>query len=240
MLRRERGVLISLSGTNWPGGLRALRPFSNGWTMEIIRLEGSHKRFGGVHALLGENGAGKSTWMRVLGGEHLPSRGRVMVEGEEVRFASPQEAKAKGITVIHQEMALAGDLTVAENIFPGELPGLIDWRALRARASALMASLGFDIDPGALVNSLSVAHQQVVEIAKALSKNARVMVFDKPTAVLSVQDAGRLLGIIRGLREKGVAVIYISHRLDEVMKIADRMTAPRWRRWRPVPPRSPT
>lgn len=207
--------------------------------MEIIRLTGIHKRFGGVHALrgvdfdlrqgevhalLGENGAGKSTLMRVLGGEHLPSQGVVRVDGAEMRFASPQEAKARGITVIHQEMALAGDLTVAENIFLGELPALIDWGALRARAARLIGELGFDIPPGARVNSLSVAHQQVVEIAKALSKNARVLVFDEPTAVLSVQDAERLLGIIRGLRAKGVAVIYISHRLDEVMKIADRMT----------------
>lgn len=206
---------------------------------EIIRLRGIHKRFGGVHALrgvdfdlrggevhalLGENGAGKSTLMRVLGGEHLPSEGTLSVDGIEMRFTSPQEAKAKGITVIHQEMALAGDLTVAENIFLGELPGLIGWRALRERAARLIADLGFSIPPGALVNTLSVAHQQVVEIAKALSKNARVMVFDEPTAVLSVQDAERLLGIIRDLRARGVAVIYISHRLDEVMKIADRMT----------------
>ena len=206
---------------------------------EIIRLAGIHKRFGGVHALrgvdfdlrtgevhalLGENGAGKSTLMRVLGGEHQPSEGTVSVDGAEVRFAAPQEAKARGITVIHQEMALAGDLTVAENIFLGALPRLIDWRALRAKAAKLIAELGFDIPPEARVNTLSVAHQQVVEIAKALSKNARVMVFDEPTAVLSVQDAARLLDIIRGLRARGVAVIYISHRLDEVMQIADRMT----------------
>lgn len=206
---------------------------------EIVRLTGIHKHFGGVkalqgvdfdlragevHALVGENGAGKSTLMRVLGGEHVPTHGRVSIDGDTIRFASPQEAIDRGIVVIHQEMALAGDLTVAENIFMGQLPGLIRWGALRARAKALLDSLGFDISPDALAGSLSVAHQQVVEIAKALSKNARVMVFDEPTAVLSVQDAQRLLRIIDGLRAKGVAVIYISHRLDEILQISDRVT----------------
>ena len=206
---------------------------------EIVRLSGIHKSFGGVHALrgvdfdlrpgevhalLGENGAGKSTLMRVLGGEHLPTQGQIAIDGQPTVLHSPHDAKLRGITVIHQEMALAGDLTVAENIFLGELPGLINWRQLNARASALIGELGFAIRPDALVSSLSVAHQQVVGIAKALSKNARVMVFDEPTAVLSVQDAERLLGIIDALRQKGVAIIYISHRLDEVFRIADRMT----------------
>ncbi len=206
---------------------------------EIVRLSGIHKSFGGVHALrgvdfdlrpgevhalLGENGAGKSTLMRVLGGEHLPTQGQIAIDGQPTVLHSPHDAKLRGITVIHQARALAGDLTVAENIFLGELPGLINWRQLNARASALIGELGFAIRPDALVSSLSVAHQQVVEIAKALSKNARVMVFDEPTAVLSVQDAERLLGIIDALRQKGVAIIYISHRLDEVFRIADRMT----------------
>ncbi|WP_194093946.1 sugar ABC transporter ATP-binding protein [Marivivens aquimaris] len=206
---------------------------------EIVRLRGIHKYFGGVkalqgvdfdlregevHALVGENGAGKSTLMRVLGGEHTPTHGTVSIDGKEIRFANPQAAIDEGIVVIHQEMALAGDLTVAENIFLGELPGFINWPDLRRRARTLIQSLGFDISPDALAGSLSVAHQQIVEIAKALSKNARVMVFDEPTAVLSVQDAQRLLAIIEGLRAKGVAVIYISHRLDEIMQISDRVT----------------
>ena len=181
-------------------------------------------RKGEIHALLGENGAGKSTLMRVLGGEHRPTEGQIFLDGQAVVLNSPHDAKAQGIAVIHQEMALAGDLTVAENIFLGELPGIIGWRGLYARAAALIAGLGFAIRPDALVGGLSVAHQQVVEIAKALSQNARVMVFDEPTAVLSVQDAERLLSIIDALRRKGVAIIYISHRLDEVMRIADRMT----------------
>lgn len=206
---------------------------------DLVRLTGIHKYFGGVkalqgvdfdlragevHALVGENGAGKSTSMRVLGGEHVPTHGTVAIDGHDIRFSSPQEAIDRGIVVIHQEMALAGDLTVAENIFMGQLPGVIRWPDLRRRARALLDSLGFDISPDALAGSLSVAHQQVVEIAKALSKNARVMVFDEPTAVLPVQDAQRLLAIIDDLRAKGVAVIYISHRLDEIMQISDRVT----------------
>ena len=205
----------------------------------LVELSGIRKSFGGVHALqgvdfalkagevhalLGENGAGKSTLMRVLGGEHIPEAGTVKVGGEEPHFKSPSDAIGKGIAIIHQEMALATDLTVAENIFLSEIPSIISWRDLNRRARDLIDSLGFKINPAATVADLSVAHQQVVEIAKALSRNARVMVFDEPTAVLSVQDAERLLGIIRTLRDRGVGVIYISHRLDEVFRIADRIT----------------
>ncbi len=205
----------------------------------VVELTGIRKSFGGVralqgvdfalrggevHALLGENGAGKSTLMRVLGGEYVPESGSVKVRGAEQRFKGPMDALDKGIAIIHQEMALATDLTVAENIFLAEIPSVISWRDLNRRAAELISSLGFSISPSATVSDLSVAHQQVVEIAKALSKNASVMVFDEPTAVLSVQDAERLLGIIRTLRERGVGIIYISHRLDEVFRIADRIT----------------
>ncbi len=205
----------------------------------LVELSGIRKSFGGVHALqgvdfalkpgevhalLGENGAGKSTLMRVLGGEYVPEAGTVKVGGMQQQFRSPIDAIDRGIAIIHQEMALATDLTVAENIFLAELPATISWRVLRRRAKDLIASLGFDISPSAIVADLSVAHQQVVEIAKALSRNAGVMVFDEPTAVLSMRDAERLLGIIRTLRERGVGIIYISHRLDEVFRIADRIT----------------
>ena len=206
---------------------------------QLVELKAIRKSFGGVHALqgvdfslnagevhalLGENGAGKSTLMRVLGGEYIPDAGSVRVAGDSVDFRQPSDAIARGIAIIHQEMALATDLTVAENIFLSEIPALISWSELNRKARALIESLGFAIDPAATVSDLSVAHQQVVEIAKALSRNARIMVFDEPTAVLSVQDAERLLGIIRQLRARGVGVIYISHRLDEVFRIADRIT----------------
>jgi ribose transport system ATP-binding protein len=181
-------------------------------------------RPGEVHAMVGENGAGKSTLMRVLGGELRPDAGHVEIGGESVRLSGPTDAIRRGINIIHQEMALAPDLSVAENIFLGELPARIGWGKLNARARELIARLGFDISPRATVSDLSVAHQQVVEIAKALSRRTRVIVFDEPTAVLSMGDAKRLLDIIRGLRREGVGIVYISHRLDEIYAIADRVS----------------
>jgi ribose transport system ATP-binding protein len=206
---------------------------------QLVELTDIRKSFGGVralqgvsfslfsgevHALLGENGAGKSTLMRVLGGEHIPDNGKMRVSGKDAQFTSPSDAIQSGIAVIHQEMALATDLTVAENIFLSEIPSFISWNDLNQRAEVLITSLGFSIDPAATVSELSVAHQQVVEIAKALSRNAKIIVFDEPTAVLSVQDAEHLLSIIKVLRSRDVGVIYISHRLDEVFQIADRIT----------------
>jgi ribose transport system ATP-binding protein len=181
-------------------------------------------RPGEVHALLGENGAGKSTLMRVLGGEMRPDAGEIRIEGRPVLFGGPREALERGIAVIHQELALAPDLSVAENIFMRELPRVIGWRGLNRRARALIERLGFDIDPRRLVGDLAVAHQQVVEIAKALSREIRVIVFDEPTAVLAARDAERLHRIIADLRGAGVGIVYISHRLEEVFRIADRMT----------------
>jgi ribose transport system ATP-binding protein len=194
------------------GGVRALR----GVNFEV--------QTGEVHALVGENGAGKSTLMRVLGGEMAPSSGEVSIAGKHVDFRGPREARAQGIAIIHQELALAPDLSVAENIFLGELSRVISWSTLRRRASELIASLGFDIDPGLRAGALTVAHQQVVEIAKALSRKIKIIVFDEPTAVLSAQDAERLHEIIARLRSEGVGVVYISHRLEEVLRIADRVT----------------
>jgi len=181
-------------------------------------------RAGEVHALVGENGAGKSTLMSVLSGRIMSDRGAITVDGVAHRFRSPTAALAAGIAMIYQELALAPDLSVAENIFLGELPLGISWGRLRRDARAAIAKLGFDIDPAVPVGSLALAHQQVVEIAKALTRHARVIVFDEPTAVLPARDAEQLLRIVEGLREAGVAVVYISHRLDEVMRISDRIT----------------
>jgi ribose transport system ATP-binding protein len=194
------------------GGVRALR----GVDFDVQEGE--------VHALIGENGAGKSTLMRVLGGEIVPSSGELRLAGERVEFRDPRAARNRGITIIHQEMALAPDLSVAENIFLGELPGVIAWSTLRRRTRELIETLGFDIDPGRRVGSLSVAYQQVVEIAKALSRKVKIIVFDEPTAVLSTQDAERLHKIIAKLRSEGVGIVYISHRLEEVLRVADRVT----------------
>ena len=206
---------------------------------ELARLAAITKSFGGVHALrgvdfdvqtgevhalVGENGAGKSTLMRVLGGEMAASSGEVRIEGKRVELRGPRDARAHGIAIIHQELALAPDLSVAENIFLGELSGVISWSALRRRAAELITSLGFEIDPKRRAGALAVAHQQVVEIAKALSRKVKIIVFDEPTAVLSAQDAERLHEIIGRLRSEGVGVVYISHRLEEVLSIADRVT----------------
>jgi ribose transport system ATP-binding protein len=206
---------------------------------DLVAMTGIKKYFGGlaalkgvdfqlrageVHALLGENGAGKSTMMGVLSGKLVPDGGTIVFDGKPVRFGSPRDAIECGVEMIHQEMALAPDLSVAENIFLGTLPAAIAWGALRRKARALIERLGFAIDPAARVGDLTVAHQQVVEIAKALSRKARVIVFDEPTAVLAARDAQQLLRIIRELSASGVGVVYISHRLDEVLAISDRMT----------------
>ncbi|MDQ0393282.1 sugar ABC transporter ATP-binding protein [Labrys monachus] len=206
---------------------------------ELARLTAITKSFGGVHALkgvdfdvqsgevhalLGENGAGKSTLMRVLGGETHPSSGEVWIAGQLVDFRDPRLARSLGIAVIHQELALAPDLSVAENIFLGELPGVFAGPGLKKRAGELIRSLGFDIDPAQRVGNLAVAHQQVVEIAKALSREVKIIIFDEPTAVLSAQDAERLHKVIAALRARNVGIVYISHRLEEVFRISDRMT----------------
>ena len=181
-------------------------------------------RAGEVHALLGENGAGKSTLMKILAGAHQATTGEVRIGGERVSVASPHDSRALGISIIYQELALAPDLTVAENIFLGELPVLMNARALRARAAALLQDLGFAIDPGALVGSLPLAFQQAVEIAKAMSRKVRILILDEPTAVLAPPEVERLLDVVRGLSRRGVSVIYISHRLDEIFRIADQIT----------------
>jgi ribose transport system ATP-binding protein len=206
---------------------------------ELIEMSGITKHFGGtaalrgvdfsmrageVHSLVGENGAGKSTLMSVMSGRILCDRGTLSVDGTLRRFRGPSDAIACGIAMIYQELALAPDLSVAENIFLGSLPTRIGWRALRRAARALIERLGFDIDPAVTVGSLAIAHQQVVEIAKALSCNARLIVFDEPTAVLAARDADQLLRTVAELRRSGVAVAYISHRLEEVMQISDRIT----------------
>ncbi len=208
-------------------------------SQQLARLSGITRSFSGiraldgvdftlaageVHALVGENGAGKSTLMRILGGELPPSSGQVVIDGAPVTFHGPSDARRHGIAIIHQELALAPDLSVAENIFLGELPAGIRWPALRRRAGKLLSRLGFDIHPADPVRKLSVAQQQVVEIAKALSLNARIIVFDEPTSVLGTGDAERLLKIIRGLRDDGAGVVYISHRLEEVFQVSDRIT----------------
>ncbi|MEH2484096.1 sugar ABC transporter ATP-binding protein [Bradyrhizobium sp. AZCC 2230] len=184
---------------------------------------------GEVHALLGENGAGKSTLIKIVSGVFPPDRGEVLVDGRQVDLARPDDARRAGIATIYQELLLFPELTVAENIFMGHAPrtglGRIDWRAMREKTNALLASLEIhDLQAERIVGSLSVGNRQRVEILRALSQDARILIMDEPTAALTEYDVTRLFDIVRKLKARGVAVIYISHRLDEIFAIADRVT----------------
>lgn len=185
-------------------------------------------RKGEVHAVVGENGAGKSTLMKIIGGIYSRDEGEILFNGESVRFDSPSEAMKNGISIVHQELSLADNLSVAQNIFSHREPvnafGFIRWKTLRRKAQELFDQVGVDIDPGALAGSLNVARQQLVEIAKALSLDARVIIMDEPTSSLSEQEVDYLYEIIRQLKERGVSVIFISHKLSEVFRVADRIT----------------
>jgi ABC-type sugar transport system ATPase subunit len=185
---------------------------------------------GEVHVLLGENGAGKSTLMKILCGQYEPDEGTVTLEDRAIRPATPLEAERQGLVMIHQELNLVPGLTVAENIFLGHEPtrtGFILGESMRAGARELLDRLRCDVDPGAPVSELSVAEQQLVEIARALRERARVLVMDEPTAALSDSEIEALFEAIRSLCRDGVPVIYISHRLREIFAIGDRVTVMR-------------
>ncbi|MGV9181760.1 sugar ABC transporter ATP-binding protein [Arcanobacterium canis] len=182
---------------------------------------------GEIHGIVGENGAGKSTLMKILGGVIQPDEGQLRVNGEAVQFGSPKDSEHAGIALISQELALAGDLSVAQNIFLGreKRRGLfIDDDAMENAARDILARLGARIDPSRAVATLSVANAQLVEIAKALSVGARVLIMDEPTAALTVSEVSALFTVMRELAASGVAVVFISHRLDEVGEICDRVT----------------
>ncbi|MCO7726387.1 sugar ABC transporter ATP-binding protein [Brucella intermedia] len=184
--------------------------------------------FGGeVHAIIGENGAGKSTLMKLLAGNERPTSGEIRIDGQPVSFSGPVEAEAQGIVLVHQEILLAPDLTVAQNIYLGrELHrGLVvDDKSMREGARKAIRDLSADIDPDAVVGSLSIAQRQLVQIARVLLVPHRVVIFDEPTASLTPFETEALLKVIRDIRAKGVAVLYISHRLPEVKEISDRVT----------------
>jgi len=210
----------------------------------ILQFRGVTKRFGAfaalnavdfdlrrgeIHALLGENGAGKSTLIKVLGGIHIPESGTIDIEGRPAKIHSVADADRHGIRIIHQELSLAGNLTVAENIYLGREPTCLGWlrRGKMDRdARALVAALGLDElrSVGAVVSTLSVAEQQLVEIARALSTQAKIVVLDEPTSSLSEAETEALFVTLRRLRDQGVGIIYISHRLEEILRLADRIT----------------
>lgn len=216
-------------------------------TDAILRLENINKYFPGVHALkdvqfdvrpgevhalLGENGAGKSTLIKIISGVHQPNTGTVYFDGEAVSFNNPREAQKRGIATIYQELGLYPELSVAENIFMGHAPKrrlgpfqLLDWATMEERSKSLLAELDIrDLDVNRKIGTLNVGNRQRVEITKALSLDARVLIMDEPTAALTEADVERLFGIVRLLRKRGVSIIYISHRLQEVFELADRVT----------------
>lgn len=221
-------------------------PGSNVIDQPLLQLSGASKTFGPVialadgtveiragevHALVGENGAGKSTLVKILAGVHAPDRGEFLVDGKPVHFRSVSDSKAAGISVIYQEPTLFPDLTVAENIFIGRQPkgrgGLISRAEMRRRASELFATLGVPIDPDRIAEGLSIADQQIIEIAKAISLDATVLVMDEPTAALSGIEVERLFSVARSLRDKGAGILFISHRFEEVFDLCDRITVMR-------------
>ncbi len=207
-----------------------------------IEARGIAKSFGGVralkgislavkkqsiHCIVGENGAGKSTLMKIFSGVLKKDSGDILIDGRAVSIASPKDSVGFGIGIIYQEFVLAPDMTVAENIFLDKLSSggfFIDWKSINSRAGDFVRRFGFNIAPKTMVRDLSVAYMQIIEITKALAKNARILILDEPTAVLSDPEIKILLGILRKLKEEGTTIIYISHRLDEVFEIADEIT----------------
>jgi ribose transport system ATP-binding protein len=194
--------------------------------VEVLRGVDLDAIGGEVLALLGENGAGKSTLVKILAGDYEADSGTIEIAGESHRTLDPSAARRRGIRMIFQELAAAPDLTVAENVMLGQWPsrrGIVQWRALHQAAGRILSEMGVQLDLGAPVSSLRVAERQVIEIARALVGDARCLILDEPTAALSHGEVERLFAFIGRLRERGVAIIYITHRLDEVIRIADRV-----------------
>ncbi len=221
-----------------------LTPPERSDTSAVIAFEGVSKRFGGVralqgvsfavprgeiHALVGENGSGKSTLIRIAGGVFPPDEGTVLLAGEAVAFSNPLASRLAGISVVHQEIPICPDLTAAQNVLLGrDLPKrgrLVDWGAVNREAAAIFAELGVDIPPAIRAGDLPIAQRQLVAIAQALSHQATLLILDEPTSALSKQEAERLFAILRGLKARGISIIYVSHRLEEVFGIADRISA---------------
>lgn len=208
-----------------------------------IEMRGIDKSFGGnavlksagflldhgeIHALMGENGAGKSTLMKILTGVYTKDAGTVIVDGKEVCYKNPQEAERAGIVFIHQELNVLFDLTVEENMFLGKeikkTLGVCDKKAMRAEVKKILDKLGVAIDPGQRMNELSVGQQQMIEIAKALMVDAQVIIMDEPTAALTQSETSVLFEVVKSLRKKGVSIVYISHRMEEIFELCDRIT----------------
>jgi inositol transport system ATP-binding protein len=211
-------------------------------TEPLLRMTSIGKRFPGVqaldnvglellpgeiHALLGENGAGKSTLIKILSGAEQPDSGTIEFGGESVTMTSPHDAQRRGIVTIYQEFTLAPNMTIAENVFIGREPGpavFVNWREMAAETRAITARLGLQLRPFSIVRDLNVAEQQMVEIARALSMKSRLIVMDEPTSALSSSEVEKLFRIIRDLKAQGLSILFVTHRLEEIMQICDRYT----------------
>src|SRR5271154_970668 len=211
--------------------------------MALLELTDISKSFGGVqalrnvdftlnageiHGLAGENGAGKSTMMKIIAGVHSADSGTMRVDGKEVHFRSTRDALAASIGMVHQELSVAPELTVAENVFFGNQPvtgiGIVAWRRMAERAAEELKNLGLDINPRARLGDFPIGVQQLVELSRVLFSGARIIILDEPTSALSPPEVDRLFAVLRRLRESGRSIVFISHFLDDVLKIADTVT----------------
>ena len=216
---------------------------STGGAPPLLELKGASKSFGGVaalrnvdfslrkgeiHGLIGENGAGKSTLMKIIAGVHHDFEGQMLLDGREVRFRSPHDSLSAGIGMVHQELSIVPDLTVAENVFLGSQPvtslGTIDWARMNREARQQIATLGLDVDPNARMGSLPVGIQQLIELSRVLFSGARIIILDEPTSALSPPEVERLFKALRQLRDQGRSLIFISHFLEDILAVSDRVT----------------
>ena len=183
---------------------------------------------GEVHALVGENGAGKSTFVKVLSGVYTPTDGDIFLDDKKVQINTPIAAQKNGISLIHQEPQSFSHLSVAENIFMGHMDGSnfsrVKWKDINKSSEKILSSIGLEIDPKIIMEGLSIADQQMIEIAGALSKNSKILIMDEPTSPLTPNEVGKLFDIVKQLKDHGMAIIFISHRLEEIRAIADRVT----------------
>jgi ribose transport system ATP-binding protein len=196
--------------------------------MKALQQVDLEVRAGSVHALLGHNGAGKSTLMNVLSGVHAPDSGRLLLEGKPVSFSSPRDALDQGISMVHQELSIVPDLDVGENIFLGREPmailNLVDRRELYERCEGLLAELKLGLSPRTRCSALSVGARQMIEIARAISRESKVLILDEPTSALTTHEQRRLFEFIDHLKGRGIGVLYVSHRLGEIRELADTVT----------------
>src|ERR1700759_3158398 len=209
----------------------------------LIELQDIGKTFGGVaalrgvdftllpgeiHGLVGENGAGKSTLMKIIAGVHPDFSGRFLLDGSEVRFRSVRDARAAGIAMVHQELSVAPDLSVAENVFLGTQPtnrfGLVQWRRMAREAGEQLKKLGIDADPMARLGDLPIGLQQLIEIARVLFSGARIIILDEPTSALSPPEVERLFAALRRLRDAGTSIVFISHFIEDILRVSDEVT----------------